>query len=168
MISHVTTPEHAAAAVGAAKYPPIGRRGACPTIRASGYDPENWEDYTKAANSDVIVNVLVEEREGYERIEDILDIPGIDIVFFGNFDLSISFGLPGETRWDHPVLARALERVVAAARKRGIVRPGLGRDKVYRRSKLRRPCGKVGRGPHRVRIRSIAPVPQLPADRPDA
>lgn len=120
MISHVTTPEHAAAAVGAAKYPPIGRRGACPTIRASGYDPENWEDYTKAANSDVIVNVLVEEREGYERIEDILDIPGIDIVFFGNFDLSISFGLPGETRWDHPVLARALERVVAAARKRGI------------------------------------------------
>ncbi|MGH7487855.1 MAG: aldolase/citrate lyase family protein, partial [bacterium] len=90
------------------------------TIRASGYDPEDWEQYTKRANEDIIVNVLVEEREGYERIEEILDVPGIDVVFFGNFDLSLSLGLPGESRWDHPVLEKALKRVVSAAHKRGV------------------------------------------------
>ena len=120
MVSHITTPEQAAEVVKAAKYPPIGGRGACPTIRSAGYDPDDWEEYTIEANKNIIVNVLVEEKEGLERIDEILAVPGVDVVFFGNFDLSLSLGLPGETRWDHPVLAEALKRVVSTARKHDV------------------------------------------------
>lgn len=120
MISHVCNADQARAAVAAAKYPPIGQRGACPTIRSANYDPPDWEEYARASNDQIIVNVLVEEREGYEQIEEILAVPGVDVVFLGNFDLSISFGLPGETRWDHPVLAEALKRVVSVAKKNNV------------------------------------------------
>lgn len=117
MIAHVVSREQASAAVQAAKFPPIGGRGACPTIRAAQYDPEDWSTFTAESNREVLLFVLVEEKEGYERIDEILSVPGVDIVFLGNFDLSLSLGLPGETRWDHPVLSAALDRVLAVAKK---------------------------------------------------
>jgi len=117
MISHVANREQAVAAVKAAKYPPLGSRGACPTIRAADYDPEDWEEFTATSNREVLLFVLVEEKEGYENIDEILSVPGVDVVFLGNFDLSLSLGLPGESRWDHPVLSAALDRVVAVAKR---------------------------------------------------
>jgi 4-hydroxy-2-oxoheptanedioate aldolase len=151
IVSHITTPEQAAEVVRAAKYAPIGQRGACPTIRATGYDPEDWEEYTAAANKEVIVNVLVEEKEGFERIDEILSVPGVDVVFFGNFDLSLSLGLPGETRWDHPVLAAALQRVVKSARARGVwVQVSLGtkftQDPDYARTVAKAGVNLIGCG----------------------
>lgn len=151
MISHVVSREEAVAAVHAAKYPPIGARGACPTIRAAGYDPEDWTEYVAQCNREVLLFVLVEEREGYERIDEILSVPGVDVVFLGNFDLSLSLGIPGESRWDHPILSRALDRVVEVARKHGVyVQVSLGtkflEDPEYVATVVRRGVDLLGCG----------------------
>jgi len=45
-------------------------------------------------------------------------MPGIDIFFLGPFDFSVAAGVPGAT-FDHPVLAGAIDTMVAATRKQG-------------------------------------------------
>jgi 4-hydroxy-2-oxoheptanedioate aldolase len=40
---------------------------------------------------------------------------GVDCLWVGHFDLSVSLGVPGQ--FDHPKFTKAIDRVVAAARK---------------------------------------------------
>ncbi len=64
---------------------------------------------------------MIETKEAVERIDDILEVPGIDVAFVGPVDLSITLGLParldnegsfGEARRE---VARACERHGIAA-----------------------------------------------------
>ncbi|HSV57026.1 MAG TPA: aldolase/citrate lyase family protein, partial [Magnetospirillaceae bacterium] len=50
-------------------------------------------------------------------IEEIIALEGVDGIFIGPFDLSISMGIPGE--FDHPDFIRALGRVRNACRAAG-------------------------------------------------
>jgi 2-keto-3-deoxy-L-rhamnonate aldolase RhmA len=70
---------------------------------------------------------MVENREGVDNIDEIVDVPGVDAVFIGPYDLSGSYGMPGHTR--DPVVRDACSRVIAACAAAGrsvgllIVRP---------------------------------------------
>lgn len=175
MVSHVATRAQAIAAVEAAKYPPLGTRGACPTIRAADYDPEDWAEFTAESNREVLLFVLVEEKEGYENIEEILSVPGVDVVFLGNFDLSLSLGLPGESRWDHPVLSAMLDRVAAVAKRNKVyVQVSLGtkfqEDSEYAAMVSRRGVDLIGCGSDMLLLsrscrRIVSLRPQLSAAR---
>jgi len=130
MISRISSPAQAVAAVQAAKYPPLGMRGSCPTVRAADFGPEvnskyyeNWSAYQETANREVLLSLLVEEKAGHEQIDQILSVPGVDIVSLGLLDTSISLGLPKDARWarwDHPVLSAALDRVIASAKEHNV------------------------------------------------
>lgn len=102
------------AAVRAARYAPEGDRGSCPAVRASGYSQPSWTDYTRRANQGIAVIPLLEEKDVVDRVEAILDIDGIDIVFLGPFDYSVALGIAG-ANFDHPLMAKSLEHVVRAA-----------------------------------------------------
>jgi 4-hydroxy-2-oxoheptanedioate aldolase len=117
IIPHATRAD-CEAAVSAARYAPEGSRGSCPAIRASRYSQPDWAGYTRAANREVSVIPLLEDKEAIDDIEEILAIDGIDIVFLGPFDYSVALGIAGAT-FDHPTMAAALDRVVAMARARG-------------------------------------------------
>ncbi len=106
------------AAVRAARYAPQGERGACPVVRAAGYLPSDWQQHAERANSTVMVIPLVEDMAAVEEIEAILALEGIEVVFLGPFDLSVSMGLAGAD-YRHPKLAAILDRVVGAAKARG-------------------------------------------------
>ncbi|MFO1395504.1 MAG: aldolase/citrate lyase family protein [Burkholderiales bacterium] len=112
------SPARCRAALAAAWYAPKGERGACPVVRAAGYLPPDWNEYARAANDDVLVVPLVEDAEGLAAIEEIFAIDGIDVVFLGPFDLSISLGLGG-VDFRHPRMAAILADVVACARHHG-------------------------------------------------
>ena len=57
------------------------------------------------------------EREALENIEEIAGIEGIDGIFIGPFDLSISMGMPGQ--FDHPEFQKAIDRILGACKDAG-------------------------------------------------
>ena len=86
-------------AVDLCKYPPLGSRGFIKG-RGCGFGNEDWasgslEDYMRNSNEKVLLLPQCETREALDDIEEIVGIDGIDGIFIGPYDLSISMGIPG-------------------------------------------------------------------------
>ncbi|MEA2021068.1 MAG: aldolase/citrate lyase family protein [Candidatus Caldatribacteriota bacterium] len=64
----------------------------------------------------------MEKKEAVEHLEEILSVPGIDMVQFGPGDYSLSLGYPGQR--NHPKVKEAELETIATAIKKGI-RPRL-------------------------------------------
>jgi 4-hydroxy-2-oxoheptanedioate aldolase len=90
IIPMVNSVEEAKQAVAACRYFPLGSRSFGPT-RASYY---SGSDYFAGANQQVACIPMVETKQAVERLDDILSVPGIDAVYVGPADLSITLGLP--------------------------------------------------------------------------
>ena len=117
VIPHATV-DDCKAAVAACNYPPEGDRGSCPAVRSSGYTQPDWGVHMAEQNREVVIVPLIEDKATLDRIDEILPLKGVDIVFLGPWDMSIALGVPG-ARFDHPVMSAALERAVAVARRHG-------------------------------------------------
>jgi 2-dehydro-3-deoxyglucarate aldolase/4-hydroxy-2-oxoheptanedioate aldolase len=96
----------------AGRYPPDGNRGVG-LSRALGYGA-TLEKGVKEENARIAVIVQIEHVSAVEAVEEIVAVEGIDGVFVGPYDLSASFGIPGEVS-DQRVL-EGIGRVAAAAR----------------------------------------------------
>jgi len=100
------------------KYPPAGIRAACPGMGNCDYDLKvDGAEFLSAGNRETVILAHVETRTGVQNIADILGNPYVDVAFLGMYDLSVSYGHPGEFR--HPEVAAAVEQVIAAARNAG-------------------------------------------------
>ena len=88
LVPMVNTKADAELAVSMTKYPPLGSRGVG-LARAQGYGI-NFDAYVTNANADTLLLVQIEHREAVENIEQILSVTGIDGVFIGPYDLSLS------------------------------------------------------------------------------
>jgi 2-keto-3-deoxy-L-rhamnonate aldolase RhmA len=111
----VSTPETAALAASACKYPPLGRRGS-----GAGLATFRWPapgGYYDFADQNVIVIVNIEETGAIDHIDEIAATPGVDVLFAGTSDLSFSYGLRGFQ--DHPTMKKALQAIVRAAHRAG-------------------------------------------------
>ena len=97
-----------------AKFPPVGVRAASPGVGNTSYEPVDCAKWLKQANRDTVVIAHVETRTGLEHIDEILAVPGVDVMFVGCFDLSVSLGYPAKL--DHPVVVKAIDQLVDAAR----------------------------------------------------
>lgn len=111
----VHTADDAERAVAAAKYPPRGVRGYC-FSRMNGWG-KAFDDYAATANDDVAVVVMVESKQGVQNIESILAVTGVDGVFIGPYDLSGSYGVPGQT--EHERVSAGCRRVLEACKSVG-------------------------------------------------
>jgi 4-hydroxy-2-oxoheptanedioate aldolase len=85
--------------------------------RAAQYGHLPKKEYMKKANEETSLILQIEGREGLANLEEILAVPGSDVIFVGPYDLSQSLGMPGEI--DHPQVVQAIERIVATVRKSG-------------------------------------------------
>ncbi|MFC7341542.1 HpcH/HpaI aldolase family protein [Saccharopolyspora griseoalba] len=112
----VDTPEDAAAAVRAAKYPPEGGRSFGPMRSALRIGPAPAE-----ANETVVVLVMIETPQGLDNVEAICATPGIDGVYVGPADLRLAVGgsSPSDPSVDGEFEAAAA-RIAAAAEAAGI------------------------------------------------
>src|SRR6266567_5142427 len=110
-----STPELAAQAVAACRYPPLGCRGS-----GAGLARFCWPDrdrYYDSADENVMVIIVVEEARAVERIDEIAATAGVDAIFIGTSDLSFSLGVRGDQ--NHPRVLEAVAKIVEAAKKHG-------------------------------------------------
>ena len=119
IVPNVKTLEQVHALVDYAKYYPIGQRGFCPSRKDGwGFDglgsvPETMRHF----NGETLLFPQCETAEALAIIEDICAVDGVDGIFVGPFDLSISMGIPGQ--FDAPEFQAAVARIVAACRAAG-------------------------------------------------
>lgn len=118
LVPQVTNGDEALRAVKAAKFAPEGERGVCCYVRAASYSHENKFSYFQRANQDNVIIILIEGRQGIESLHQIIQVPGIDVLFIGPYDLSQSMGLPGQV--DHPLVLGKMREVVDKARQAGL------------------------------------------------
>ena len=112
MAPMVETEADARELVGAARYPPLGRRGFGLLYR------DDLADGPPAAieriNREVVVIAQIESALGIENVEAIAAVEGIDLIWLGHYDLSCTLGIPGE--FDDPRFIAAVDRLVEVAR----------------------------------------------------
>ncbi len=118
MVPNVRTRAMAEAIVQATKYAPAGARGLGLGGSVSHYqtgDPRQLMDTMNAATA---VICQIESREGLENLEEIATVPGVDVLWVGQADLSQSLGIPGQ--FAHPDFQAALDKVIACCRRHGL------------------------------------------------
>ena len=118
MVPNVETAEEAKTVVGAVKYAPLGKRGVgLGTAHTDYVMPEDPRAYFEEANRTTTVICQIESVRGVENAEAIAAVEGVDILWVGHYDLTMSMGIPGDFR--APRFLEAMKRVAGAARKRG-------------------------------------------------
>ena len=116
VVPNITDKETAERAVYFSKFAPLGGRGACPCVRAN-QSGKGDTSYYETANRDVAVIALVEGAEGMKNFDEIIAVPGIDAIYIGPVDLSISMGLHGDIY--NPKVVAAMETMFAKAKAKG-------------------------------------------------
>ncbi len=101
--------------VNSMKYHPKGRRGVALQVAHDRYRPGAVADKFTAANKRTTLFCQIETAEGVENAEKMAAVEGVDCLWVGHFDLSVSLGIPGQ--FDHKDFKRAIERTIAATRK---------------------------------------------------
>lgn len=119
VIPMVNTREQAEAAVRSCRYAPAGSRSYGPSRQLLQEGP----DYFEHANADVAVVVMIETLEAVGNLDEILSVPGVDAVYIGPSDLSITLGLPPGNNDGAVAFDEAYASIVAGCRRHGVV-PG--------------------------------------------
>jgi 2-keto-3-deoxy-L-rhamnonate aldolase RhmA len=118
VVPQVEYPEQVREVLEYAKYIPIGHRGVALRRGHSGYYAYPAAEYLEEANKKSMIIIQAESPGAVERIDDILSVDNIDVVFVGPFDLSVAMGIPGQL--DHPELQASIRRVIGACRRHNV------------------------------------------------
>ncbi len=102
--------------IGACRYAPNGYRSTGP-VRAVFYA---GADYHEHVEETILTFAMIETREALENLDDILTTPGLDAIYIGPSDLSVSLGgSPGaDQTW--PEAMDAIDAILAGTRRHGI------------------------------------------------
>jgi 4-hydroxy-2-oxoheptanedioate aldolase len=117
VVPHVRTAAEAEKIVKACRYvqpvdskikEPAGTRGASPWLSSYLWGL-TLDEYVARADlwplnpdGDLMAVIMIEDEEGVENIDEILQVKGIGAVIFGPYDFSFSIGHPGEV--NHPTV----------------------------------------------------------------
>jgi 4-hydroxy-2-oxoheptanedioate aldolase len=104
------------------KYPPEGVRGLATSAGHSDYAPPPTPELVAWANENLVLAVQIETQKGLDNRQEILSVPGVDALFIGPNDLSLSMGYPGGL--DHPAVLQAMDDICATAKECGVA-PGM-------------------------------------------
>lgn len=74
-------------------------------------------DLLRTVNEEFMIIAQIESKPGVEHMEEILSVPGVDAVFFGMNDLSVSYGKPGQVK--DPMFREILASVMDCAKRNG-------------------------------------------------
>jgi 2-keto-3-deoxy-L-rhamnonate aldolase RhmA len=119
LVPLVSTEAQARTVVAYAKYPPQGVRGAA-AAAASRYGRE-LASYLRTANAETLVGVQIETKEALDNVDAIAGVAGVDMLFVGPQDLTLSLGLLDDR--SNPKVRAAMRTVVEACDRHGKI-PG--------------------------------------------
>ena len=113
MAPMVESAEEAELLVTSAKYPPRGRRG-FGIVYSDAMEGDLVETMT-SVNRELLIITQIESVAGLEALDGIAATDGVDMLFIGPYDLTISLGVPGE--FTHASYLDAVQQVVNTCRK---------------------------------------------------
>jgi 2-keto-3-deoxy-L-rhamnonate aldolase RhmA len=116
-VPQIETRADAEAVVRGAKYAPLGMRGLSFYTRAGDFTMFGIKGYTDLLNEEQIVIIHIEGKRGLENLDEIITVPHIDVIFLGPYDLSQSFGIPGQV--NDPRVIEGMEVATAKIRAAG-------------------------------------------------
>jgi 4-hydroxy-2-oxoheptanedioate aldolase len=116
----VNTRADAERAVSACRYAPDGARSLGPIGAIVRYGP----GYFPSANAQVAAIPMIETAEAVANLDDILSVPGINAIYVGPADLSLTLGLPPGLDNDDPAFTDAIATIVAGCERHGVI-PGI-------------------------------------------
>ncbi|MDA1301531.1 MAG: aldolase/citrate lyase family protein [Proteobacteria bacterium] len=121
IVPMVNTAEEARNMVKWCKYPFEGERSSSGPHGEWG-EFKNYREYMDAVNEQLLVIPMIETVEAMENLEDILSVPGIDVLLIGPSDLSINLDVALD--YQNPKYHAALDTIAAACKKAGVA-PGM-------------------------------------------
>jgi 4-hydroxy-2-oxoheptanedioate aldolase len=114
MCPMISNRAQAEAFVGACRYAPLGYRS------VGAYRPaEGMLEYFRTANEEIVTLAQIETAEAMDNLDEIAATPGLDVLFMGPGDLSVSYGGEPVIDYTDPVTAERHRRVVEAAHAAG-------------------------------------------------
>jgi 4-hydroxy-2-oxoheptanedioate aldolase len=98
------------AVVGGAKWRPLKGAFLERAVTTGEFPSDQSREYLERRNANSVAIIGIESVPAIENLESILDVPGIDAIFVGPNDLSITLGVPDQ--FDHPRFESALGRIL--------------------------------------------------------
>lgn len=121
VIPHLYEVEDVKRVVEYGKYYPVGNRGfgatSGNTFLTAEYTRKGIDELFRVHNEESLIIPQCETKESLENIEEIVQVEGVDGIFIGPYDLSVSLGIPGET--EGSIIKEAVQRVVKACQEAG-------------------------------------------------
>jgi 4-hydroxy-2-oxoheptanedioate aldolase len=114
----VNTREDAQKLVAYTHYAPRGTRSFGPPVRALLY---GGADYPQHANDTIVTFAMIETAQALDKLDDIRSVEGLDAVYIGPSDLSLSLGCKPTIDDVDPKAAQAIEHILERARAHGLV-----------------------------------------------
>ncbi len=118
MVPQTNTPQLATQAVSGMRYWPDGVRGLAGGRTFDYGTGRPMPELVPAINERVMTIVQFEHIDALPHLDELLQVPGLDMLFVGPTDLAQSMGYPGQPL--HPEVEKVSEQVCAKARAAGV------------------------------------------------
>lgn len=115
----VNSHEEARAFVAAMKYPPMGERSWGPLRPLTLNRDTDPQAYLHTANVDTLAIAMIETQAAVDALDGMLGLHGLDGVFVGPSDFSITLSSGGMVDPEEPEMLRACEDIARRARDAG-------------------------------------------------
>ena len=117
LVPHIMSLQDAKDVVHMTRFHPIGRRPIDGGNADGGYTLEDFNQYITEANEQRFVVLQIEDPEPLAELEEIAQLEGYDMLFFGPGDFSQGIGTPGD--FSNPLLIETRKRIAEVANKYG-------------------------------------------------
>jgi 2-keto-3-deoxy-L-rhamnonate aldolase RhmA len=119
VVPYVEDVEHAKRLAAAAVYRPLKGKALEQVLAGGNWPSEKTRRYIHEERCpDTLFIPMIESVEGVANLDAICAIPGVNAVFVGPNDLTVSMGIPNE--YDHPDFVAMLKRIIDTAERRHV------------------------------------------------
>ncbi|HQO70353.1 MAG TPA: aldolase/citrate lyase family protein [Clostridia bacterium] len=124
MVPHVMSLDDAKTIQYYTKFHPIGRRPLDSGNADGLYGMKNTKEYMEFVNKNRFIALQIEDPEPLDELEQICQLPGADMIFFGPADFSQGIGAP--CVWDNPKIEKTRKLIAKKARENGKIAGTVG------------------------------------------
>lgn len=118
VVPYVETVEQVQAMVGGVRYRPVKGEKLQGYITGETEVSPKMKAFFDRFNKDTYLIIGIESVAAYERLDSLISIPGVDGVFVGPHDMTVSMEIPEE--YDHPDFVAVLDDIIARCGKAGV------------------------------------------------
>jgi 2-keto-3-deoxy-L-rhamnonate aldolase RhmA len=118
-VPHIADVKDALAAVKAVRYAPLGERGMASSARAARYGAGPLQEHLATSNAEILLTVMIEDKEALDHLAEIASVPGVDLVAIGPNDLAAALGI---TSANDPRFKKTIEDIAKTLRETGKAR----------------------------------------------